>query len=217
MSIQPYILGIDSSTSVLKIGLSLPSGKVMSAENRDRYRHAEFIFKLIDDVLKDNDVSKRQLKGIIVSIGPGSFTGLRVGLATVKALALSLGIPLSGVSSFAGIADRLYRNYGTTVVLIPSRRDEYYSGVIDSNQFDDNNIKLLSTKEIANLNKKQNILGIDFDLRKLDLSGFKIIEPEEFSLRIEDTILYGQKWLEISRNNISELEPLYIQQFPASK
>ncbi len=216
MKLAPYILAIDSATSVLRVGLSLPSGEVYSAENRDRFRHAEFIFKLIDDILKKTDSKKSQLTGIVVSTGPGSFTGLRVGLASAKALALSLKLPLVGVSAFSGIAERLYKQFGRTSVLIPSRRDEYYYAVIDSNRFDNDNIRVLKTAEIETLPEKGKILAIDFDLQKLNLPGFRIINPQEFRPHIEDIIMSAQKRLENSEgDDISGLEPLYIQTFPS--
>lgn len=215
MNIKPYILAIDSATSVLRIGLLLPSGEVHSAENRDRFRHAEFIFKLIDKVLEKTGTEKSQINCIAVSTGPGSFTGLRVGLASAKALALSLRLPLLGVSTFSGIAERVNKQFGLTNVLIPSRRDEFYHAIIDSNHFDNNNINILRITEIETLPDKGNILAIDFDLQKLNLSNFRIINHREFRPQIEDIIMFAQKRLEISKgDNIAELEPLYIQTFP---
>ncbi len=216
MNTKPYILAIDSATSVLRVGLSLPSGEVDSVENKDRFRHAEFIFVLIDKVLKKNNVEKSQLTGIVVSTGPGSFTGLRVGLASAKALAISLKLPLVGVSTFSSIAERLFKQFGKTAVLIPSRRDEYYCAVIDSPQFDKGAIKVLKIADIKALREKGNIMAIDFDLQKLDLSGFRIIDHSEFAPEIDDLIIAGQKRLKISGgDDISRLEPLYIQTFPA--
>jgi len=216
MNRKPYILAIDSATSVLRVGLSLPSGEVDSVENKDRFRHAEFIFGLIDKVLKKNNVEKSHLTGIVASTGPGSFTGLRVGLASAKALAISLKLPLVGISTFSSIADKLFKQFGKTAVLIPSRRDEYYYAVIDSPQFDNGNIKVLKMVDIKTLREKGNIMAIDFDLQKLNLSGFKIIGRSEFPPKIDDLITAGKKRLDTSGgDDISHLEPLYIQTFPA--
>jgi tRNA threonylcarbamoyl adenosine modification protein YeaZ len=216
MTIQPYILAIDSATSTLRVGLSLPAGEVDTAENNDRFRHAEFIFGLIDQLIKKNKIEKSQLTGIVVSTGPGSFTGLRVGMASVKALAIALNIPLVGISAFAAITGRLYQQFGATSVLIPSRRDEYYYAKIDSPQFDNKNIQVLKTADIESLPDKGNLLPIDFDLYKLQLTGFKIIDPKKFAPTINDLILSGQKTLTASGGqDIARLEPLYIQMFPA--
>jgi len=216
MKINSYILAIDSATSILRIGLSLPSGEVYSAENRDRFRHAEFIFKLIDDILQKTATEKSQLNCIAVSIGPGSFTGLRAGLASAKALALSLKLPLIGISTFSAIAERLNKQFGRTNVLIPSRRDEFYFGVIDSSRFDDSKINIIKTSEINKMPVKGNILAIDFELKELDLTDFTIISSDEFGPQTEDIITIAQKRLEISdADNINKLQPLYIQAFPS--
>jgi tRNA threonylcarbamoyl adenosine modification protein YeaZ len=218
MTIQPYILAIDSATSTLRVGLSLPTGQVDTAENHDRFRHAEFIFGLIDKLIKKNKIEKSQLTGIIVSTGPGSFTGLRVGMASAKALAISLKVPLVGISAFAAIADRLYEQFGATSVLIPSRRDEYYHAKINSPQFDNKNIQVLKTADIESLSEKGNLMAIDFDLKKIQLTGFKIIDPKKFAPTIDDLIISGQKTLEtLGGQNIAHLEPLYIQMFPAKR
>jgi tRNA threonylcarbamoyl adenosine modification protein YeaZ len=215
MTIQPYILAIDSATSTLRVGLSRPTGQVDTAENHDRFRHAEFIYGLIDQLIRNNKIEKTQLTGMVVSTGPGSFTGLRVGMASAKALAIALNVPLVGISAFAAIAERLFRQFGPTAVLIPSRRDEYYFAKIDSHQFDNKNIQVLKTADIESLPEKGNLLAIDFDLHKLKLAGFRIIEPDEFTPTIDDLILSGQKMMETTGgHNIARLEPLYIQLFP---
>jgi len=218
MDSNPYILAIDSATSTLRVGLSRPSGEIVSAENSDRFRHAEFIFRLIDSVLQKSNVNKSQLTLITVSTGPGSFTGLRVGMASAKALALSLKIPLVGISVFSAIAERLYKTFGKTDVLLPSRRDEYYHALIDSPVYENGNIKVIKTVDIETLPDKGDILVIDFDINKLNLTGFNIIDQNKFKPQIDDLILSGQKELKISGgHDIARLEPLYIQMFPVKR
>jgi tRNA threonylcarbamoyl adenosine modification protein YeaZ len=216
MSAFSKILAIDSSTSTLRVGLHVSRGKVVTLESRDRYRHAEFIFQLIDGVVQKSHHNKDQLDGIVVSTGPGSFTGLRVGLAAAKGLAVSLGIPLTGVSTYSSIAGRLFRQFGPTGVLIPSRRDEFYFGLVDSDSFDDGNIRVISAIEIESQPKNINLLGIDLKIEELNVKGFHVIRPEYFTMEISDYITAGRARLKRSGgDDISRLEPLYIQRFPA--
>ncbi len=66
------------------------------------YRHGEELLTRIDEMLTESDTPMTDLGGIVVGTGPGAFTGLRVGLATAKALARGLGIPLAGVRHVRG-------------------------------------------------------------------------------------------------------------------
>lgn len=211
------ILLIDSSTSVLRVGLADAAGKIFSAENRDRFRHAEFIISLIDRLLRENGVAKRELNGIIVSTGPGSFTGLRVGLATAKGLAQALKIPVAGVSIFEAASPRLSRTMGRAAVLIRSRREQFYSGLVDSPQFDNRMIELIDISEITA--RFQGIPLLPIDMPDFpSIPGLRLIEPEEFTLEHEDFLALGrERLIETGHDNLASLEPLYIQHFPAGR
>lgn len=211
------ILLIDSSTSVLKVGLAMAERKILSAENRDRFRHAEFIISLIDRLLKKNALSKKELSGLIVSTGPGSFTGLRVGLATAKGLAQALKIPVAGVSIFEAVSLRLYRTVGCTAVLIRSRREQYYCGLVDTPQFDNRTIELIDISELTTRFQGIPILPVDMpDFPSMP--GLRLIKAEEFSPGLEDFLDSGRERLSATgMENLATLEPLYIQQFPARR
>lgn len=215
-NVKPYILAIDSSTSVLRVGLSLNDGKIASQENKDRYQHAEFIYKLIEDVLVQSRIEKSVLHAIVVSTGPGSFTGLRVGMASAKALAVSLNIPLVGVSTYSAIATRLFTQFGKTCVLIPSRKNEFYLGRINSGKYANEKTILIRIENLRDYAGDVNLLGVDLDIDSDDFPDFRIIKPEEFVISIEDYIFSGQERLAVTGgDDISRLEPLYIQEFPA--
>ena len=215
-NIQSYILAIDSATSILRVGLSLEDGKLVSLENNDRFRHAEFIFGLIDGVLSRSGVDKSKLKGIVLCTGPGSFTGLRVGMASAKGLASSLGIPLAGVSIYSAIAARLYRRIGRAAVLVPSRRNEYYYGLVDSRDFDNDRIRVITAGELAEHSTDIPLLFIDGEPDGINPQDFKLLDPAEFRVQLEDLIVCGaKKLLTAGGDDISDLEPLYIQTFRA--
>jgi len=216
MSIERILL-IDSSTSVLRVGLAMAEGKILSAENRDRFRHAEFIISLIDRLLQENALSKKELTGLIVSTGPGSFTGLRVGLATAKGLAQALKIPVAGVSIFEAVSSRLFRTVGRTAVLIRSRREQYYCGLVDTPQFDNQTIELIDMSEITTRFQGIPILPVDMP-EFPSMPGLRLIKAEEFFLGLEDFLDPGRERLNATgMENLATLEPLYIQQFQAGR
>ena len=101
------ILGIDSSTDILAIGLSNDQKIIAETTVLSQREHASRIIDTIDEVLTSGSTKKNELSGVSVAIGPGSFTGLRVGLAVAKAFAVALDIPLVGISTFEVIRKRL--------------------------------------------------------------------------------------------------------------
>ena len=98
------ILAIDTSGTNALVALAESDG-AMICERRwtAGYRHGEELLTQIDGLLASTGTTKESLGGIVVGTGPGAFTGLRVGLATAKALALGLGVPLAGVATSAAL------------------------------------------------------------------------------------------------------------------
>lgn len=100
---SPVVLGVDTST-VVCAGVALDDRVAVSAAVEDRRAHAEQLTPLIARVLAEAAVTTGDLGGIVVGVGPGPFTGLRVGVATAAVLAETLGIPIRGVCSLDGVA-----------------------------------------------------------------------------------------------------------------
>ncbi len=214
-------MAIDSSTSVLRVGLKLSDGQIIARENKDRFRHAEFIFKLIADVLDTGAVDRKSLEAIVISTGPGSFTGLRVGMSAAKGLASALGIALVGVSTFRAVAKGLFEKSGPTAVLIPSRRNEFYFGLIDSTEFDNKDIVILKSDEIETKLGAigiSNIYGIDFDISTLEFSKDVSFNRVNHKVSINDYMKAGLEKLKTDGgDDLALVEPFYVQNFPVKK
>jgi len=99
------ILVLDTATRMPVVAIARPDGAVI-AERRwqSHHHHGEELLQRLDELLAEAGVDKRGLSGVIVGTGPGSFTGLRIGLATAKTIAYALGIPVVGISSTRAIA-----------------------------------------------------------------------------------------------------------------
>ena len=91
---------------------------------------AELLFEVIEDALKKAKIKKTRIDFIVVGIGPGNFTGIRIGLAAAKGLSLSLKVPISGVNSFQA---SLYGQKKYKVAVIPARQNLYYLGTMKGN------------------------------------------------------------------------------------
>ena len=98
------LLGIETATAVCGVAL-VRDGEVLAEKAvEERYAHAEKLFGFLDDVLESSGVPLRELHGIAVSIGPGSFTGLRIGLSVAKGLHVATGIPVIPVPTMEALA-----------------------------------------------------------------------------------------------------------------
>lgn len=90
--------------------------------------HSQRLLKQLERIREDAGVEWCDLGGLAVSLGPGSFTGLRIGLSVAKGLALAVGLPLLGVSSLDGLARQIVAGPGTRVcALLDARKQEVYA------------------------------------------------------------------------------------------
>jgi tRNA threonylcarbamoyladenosine biosynthesis protein TsaB len=96
-----------------------------------RGNHSEIVLPLIQSVLETGCISFADLSGIAVSIGPGSFTGLRIGLATVKGIAYDMNIPVVGVSTLLAHAARVKDFEGAVYALLDARKNEVYAALFE--------------------------------------------------------------------------------------
>ena len=121
------ILALDTSTRVCSAALL--AGEHIAAEIliHGHKNHSEHILVLVDDVLQRSRISLEQIDLIAVSTGPGSFTGLRVGISTAQGLALALDKELFGVSSLAVLAFQAGRAPGHICPMIAARAQHIYT------------------------------------------------------------------------------------------
>ena len=120
------LLGLDTSTPLASVALQVGDHIFERAEKVTTY--SERLLVLVDEVLKEAGVSMRDVHGIAVGAGPGSFTGLRIGLSTAKGLCLGTGANLVMISSLEVLAARAR---GRVVGAVDAFRGEIYVGLFD--------------------------------------------------------------------------------------
>jgi tRNA threonylcarbamoyl adenosine modification protein YeaZ len=113
------LLAIDTSGTRALVALGSPDGAVID-ERRwlAGYRHGEELLTRTDELLRTNRVALADLGGIVVGTGPGAFTGMRVGIATAKALARGLDIPIAGVATSQALLAAAGAGVGKQAVLL---------------------------------------------------------------------------------------------------
>lgn len=129
------LLHIETSTKVCSVALSVNGHLVdVLEENSDQYIHGESLTVFISQICKKNTWKLSQIDGIVVTSGPGSYTGLRIGVSTAKGLCYALNIPLISVdalSSIAYLAQKQYPNMNICA-MIDARRMEVFSTIYNS-------------------------------------------------------------------------------------
>jgi len=125
------ILGIETSTKTCSVALI--DGKKLGDEISLHLglSHSERVIPLLDEILKRNGMAIKDIDGIAVSIGPGSFTGIRVGVSTARGLAQSLNIPLVGIPSLDGLAFGMETSGELVCPIIDALRREIYTALYD--------------------------------------------------------------------------------------
>ncbi len=122
-------IGIDSSTEVGAIGL-INDEELLAEINISLYRrHSKRLLPNIKYMLEETGFNIKDLEGIAVTVGPGSFTGLRIGLSTVKAFAQFLNIPIIGLSTLDVLAYNLHHLQAWLVPVIDARRNRVYTSL----------------------------------------------------------------------------------------
>jgi len=126
MDQKMIILGIDTATDSVSVALGEGTRVLAHSEVVSDRQHCEALTPMIDFVCKQADVSFRELGAIAVDIGPGLFTGMRVGIATAKAIAFSLDLPIIGICALDVLAAAAPRTDSVVVAVIDARRHETY-------------------------------------------------------------------------------------------
>src|SRR5690625_7700821 len=126
-----YTLAIDTSNQVLGVALMKEHEVIGELVTNIAKNHSIRLMPAIDELLKELEVSPEQLEKIIVAKGPGSYTGVRIGLTTAKTLAWALNIPIIGVSSLKSLAYQ-GRFYNSVVCpFFDARRGLVYTGLYE--------------------------------------------------------------------------------------
>ncbi|OAR04980.1 hypothetical protein SA87_10325 [Hydrogenibacillus schlegelii] len=126
------MLTLAFDTSALPLSVALVDGEHILAEwtAAARLNHAEALYPALQALFDRAGVAKRSVQSIVVARGPGSYTGVRIGVTAAKALAYALGVPLTGVSSLAALALAVPPGVsGRIVSLIDARRGRAYAAV----------------------------------------------------------------------------------------
>ena len=130
-----YILHLETSTKVCSVALSRNGSVVATKETEEEgYSHGENLTLFIQDVVKEANITMNDLSAVSIASGPGSYTGLRIGVSTAKGLCYPLNIPLISIDSLTSLAQIAHEKYSgiNLCPLIDARRMEVYNTIFNT-------------------------------------------------------------------------------------
>ncbi|MHB1050432.1 MAG: tRNA (adenosine(37)-N6)-threonylcarbamoyltransferase complex dimerization subunit type 1 TsaB [Bacteroidota bacterium] len=201
------ILGIETATEVCSTALVHGTNVVAERSVNEKNIHSERLLSLVDEMLKETGRSLQEIDGIAVSIGPGSFTGLRIGLSTAKGLAMARTVPIFAVPTLDGIAElfRTKNNAGSAVKfcsMVDAKRNEAFFALYD---IDPGEIRRMTSDMIR---LKEEIIA--------EAQNHNAITVQPGVSAVSIALLaekYGKRY-EVS--DFSQLEPSYLRDFVAT-
>jgi len=130
-----YILCIETTTTNCSVSIA-QDGKTIAIveENRENYSHSENLHLFISKALEQAKISKTQLDVVAVSMGPGSYTGLRIGVSAAKGLCFALDIPLISIDTLHAFAFQITDKTDYIIPMLDARRMEVFACVFDGNK-----------------------------------------------------------------------------------
>ncbi len=123
------ILGIDSSGMVASVAIVQDDVLIAEYTMNHKRTHSETLLPMIDEIVKTSETKLEELDAIAIAAGPGSFTGLRIGAATAKGLAMSIDKPIIPVNTCEGLAFNMWGTEGLICPIMDARRNQVYTGL----------------------------------------------------------------------------------------
>ncbi|SFI48516.1 tRNA (adenosine(37)-N6)-threonylcarbamoyltransferase complex dimerization subunit type 1 TsaB [Olleya namhaensis] len=218
-----YILNIETSTTNCSVSLSNKGETLVLKEDYGNgYSHAEKLHVYIEAVLKEANITSSQLEAIAVSKGPGSYTGLRIGVSAAKGLAYALKIPLISISTLEALAHQVSADSGCIVPMLDARRLEVYSAIFDK---DYNVVRAIEAqilnesafeKELAS--GKVYFVGDGVEKTKILLNSPNAIFIEnKLPSADQMSALSFNKYKKSDIEDVAYFEPYYLKDFVAIK
>jgi tRNA threonylcarbamoyladenosine biosynthesis protein TsaB len=213
-------LAIDTATESCSAALWV-NGKIYSRQSIQSRLHAELILPFIDELLAQAQVSKTDINGLVLGVGPGAFTGVRIAVGVAQGIALALNIKVVAVSNLQTLAFKAYQLLKTSetksiLVATDARMKEVYTALFKLNKKD---IKLISAETVCEpqkvkLNSHDAYIGSGFDAYEV-LHEYKQENPMPYETNVyshaEDMLLMVHDRFDDLASSIDQIEPVYLR------
>jgi len=226
---MPYILYLETATKVCSVAVSENDHLISIKESAVANSHSSLITLYAEEVLSAANIEFKDLSAVCVSMGPGSYTGLRIGVSTAKGFCYSLNIPLIAVNTLQSMANNYLAEHEKKIKknsiicpMIDARRMEVYAAFFDTdNHFiKETSADIIDETSYANILEKKEIIFFGDGMQKCKdiLSKHKNAKFEDsFNVSSKGMISIGwKKFQEKQFENIAYFEPFYLKDFLAT-
>jgi tRNA threonylcarbamoyladenosine biosynthesis protein TsaB len=217
-----YILNIETSTTVCSVSVSDKEKVLAFREINFGYTHTENLHVYVKDVLEECRIRMKQLQAVAVSKGPGSYTGLRIGVSAAKGFAWALSVPLIGVDTLQLMTAAAVKQSGEKASFCPmidARRMEVYTAAYDAdlNCRKEVSAMIIDEKSIEDLGEQGTVFFFGDGMYKCrpileKLPGARFLANIIPSSRIMPELSY-KKFIAREFENVAYFEPYYLKEF----
>ena len=213
-----YILNLETATKNCSVSISQNGKTILCKEMAEAgYSHAEKLHVFIEESLKESKLSFNDLSAIAVSQGPGSYTGLRIGVSAAKGLCFALNLPLISVDTLQVLASQLSITEGVIIPMIDARRMEVYSAIFTF-KFDkirEVQAEILTENSFKGISETIHFVGDCAEKAKTVLTNANFIFHEEiiYPSANEMGVLSYQKFQQNEFEDVAYFEPYYLKDF----
>jgi tRNA threonylcarbamoyladenosine biosynthesis protein TsaB len=224
------ILCLETATSVCSVALCDTSGILSSRESHEDKSHATLLTPFIEDILKENRIEAADLSAVAVSKGPGSYTGLRIGVSVAKGLAYGASVPLIGIETTRSMFYGLMKKHesdpavtGSDLIcpMLDAKRMEAYYCIFDRNGsiVKDIAAEIIDQKSFIDMLKSNRIVFFGDGASK-----FRKVISHENAIFIDDFTLSAaymhcsayEAFNKGAFENVAYFEPFYLKDFVAT-
>jgi tRNA threonylcarbamoyladenosine biosynthesis protein TsaB len=213
-----YILNIETATKNCSVALAKDGITLLCKQVAEEgYSHAERLHVFIEEIIKESGITFQDLSAIAVSQGPGSYTGLRIGVSAAKGLCYALAIPLIAVDTLHVLASQASISNGLIIPMIDARRMEVYSAIFTSN-FEIKRIvqaEIITEESFGDLQETLYFVGDCADKAKTVLTkdNFVFLEDIKYPSANEMSLLSFEKFKNNNIVDVAYFEPYYLKDF----
>ena len=213
-----YILNIETATKNCSVALAKDGKTIVCKEIAEEgYSHAERLHVFIEEIIKEAGITLNDLSAIAVSQGPGSYTGLRIGVSAAKGLCYALGIPLIAVDTLQALASQVAISNGLIIPMIDARRMEVYSAVFAPNLERKREVlaEIITENSFENLQETLYFVGDCAEKCKSVLTKENYIFLDEivYPSAKEMSLISFEKFKKSDTVDVAYFEPYYLKDF----
>ncbi|MDQ5929656.1 MAG: tRNA threonylcarbamoyladenosine biosynthesis protein TsaB [Bacteroidota bacterium] len=213
-----YILNIETATKNCSVALAFEGKTILCREISEAgYSHAEKLHVFIEEVLQESGVTFQDLKAIAVSQGPGSYTGLRIGVSAAKGLCFALNIPLIAVDTLQSLATQVSETDGLIIPMLDARRMEVYSAIFNNKHENIRGIEaeIITSDSFASITEKIYFVGDCAEKCQTVLTNenFVFLKSIVYPSANEMSALSFKKFIANEWADLAYFEPFYLKDF----